>query len=73
MYTQVQQKATIANIVGSMLLNRYITEMQFLTRGHLAAKTDFIYANGQRASFFSSMLLLSGIPLTVVTGTRWNK
>lgn len=52
MYTQVQQKATIASLVGNELADKYVTSTQFLARGHLAAKTDFIYATGQRSSFY---------------------
>lgn len=52
MYTQAQQKSTISDIVGSELADKYITNTQYLARGHLAAKTDFIYATGQRATFF---------------------
>ena len=52
MYTQAQQKITIANVVGSNLADKYVTNTQYLARGHLAAKTDFIYATGQRASFY---------------------
>ncbi|XP_075973001.1 salivary endonuclease-like [Anticarsia gemmatalis] len=52
MYTQVQQKATIAGLVGQALADKYVTSTQFLARGHLAAKTDFIYATGQRSTFF---------------------
>ncbi|XP_059061997.1 uncharacterized protein LOC131854845 [Achroia grisella] len=51
-YTQVQQKATIARLVGQELADKYVTSHQFLSRGHLAAKTDFIYATGQRSSFY---------------------
>lgn len=69
MYTQVQQKATIANIVGSTLASKYITEIQFLSRGHLAAKTDFIYANGQRASFYFINVAPQWQPFN---GGNWN-
>lgn len=51
-YTQVNQKVAIANIVGQAQADRYITSTQFLSRGHLAAMTDFVFATGQRASFF---------------------
>ncbi|CAH2045751.1 unnamed protein product, partial [Iphiclides podalirius] len=51
-YTQVQQKLTIAAYVGNDLAEKYVTNTQFLARGHLAAKTDFIYATGQRATFY---------------------
>ncbi|XP_021191830.3 uncharacterized protein LOC110377314 [Helicoverpa armigera] len=52
MYTQAQQKTTIATVVGNDLADKYITNLQYLARGHLAAKTDFIYASGQRATFY---------------------
>ncbi|XP_013185934.2 uncharacterized protein LOC106131381 [Amyelois transitella] len=52
LYTQVQQKATIASLVGQELADKYITSTQFLSRGHLAAKTDYIFATGQRATFY---------------------
>lgn len=51
-YTQVQQKLTIAGYVGDELADKYVTSQQYLARGHLAAKTDFIYATGQRATFY---------------------
>ncbi|XP_022829647.1 uncharacterized protein LOC111358652 [Spodoptera litura] len=52
LYKQEQQKRTIADVVGNELANKYLTTRQYLSRGHLAAKTDFIYASGQRASFY---------------------
>nr|UVJ48452.1 dsRNase4 [Hyphantria cunea] len=51
-YTQVEQKKTVAEYVGQTLADFYITSHQFLARGHLAAKTDFVFATGQRASFY---------------------
>ncbi|CAK1578464.1 unnamed protein product [Parnassius mnemosyne] len=51
-YTQAQQKNTIAGYVGNSLANKYITNTQFLSRGHLAAKSDFVFAVGQRATFY---------------------
>ncbi|KPJ17191.1 hypothetical protein RR48_03848 [Papilio machaon] len=51
-YTQVQQKLAIARVVGNALADRYVTSQQFLARGHLAAKSDFVYATGQRATFY---------------------
>ncbi|XP_075973002.1 salivary endonuclease-like [Anticarsia gemmatalis] len=52
MYTQAQQKATIAQYVGQALADRYITSHQFMSRGHLAAKSDYVFATGQRATFY---------------------
>lgn len=52
MYTQAQQKTTLASLVGTELAGKYITNSQHMARGHLAAKTDFIFATGQRATFF---------------------
>lgn len=44
------QKAAVAQLVGPMIDN-YITKTEFLSRGHLAAKTDFVFAFGERATF----------------------
>lgn len=52
MYTQVEQRRTIAQFVGQTLADRYVTSHQFLARGHLAAKSDYVFATGQRASFY---------------------
>ncbi|CAH0628805.1 unnamed protein product [Chrysodeixis includens] len=52
MYTQVSQKATIAQYVGNTLADQYVTTQQFLARGHLAAKSDYVFATGQRATFY---------------------
>ncbi|CAG5055954.1 unnamed protein product [Parnassius apollo] len=51
-YTQVEQKISIANYVGAELADKYVTSTQFLSRGHLAAKTDFVFATGQRSTFY---------------------
>ncbi|XP_063380267.1 uncharacterized protein LOC134666891 [Cydia fagiglandana] len=51
-YTQVQQKISIANVVGEELADKYVTTTQFLARGHLAAKSDYVFATGQRATFW---------------------
>lgn len=34
------------------MVDRYLTNNQFLARGHLTAKSDYIFASGQRATFF---------------------
>ncbi|KAF9796170.1 hypothetical protein SFRURICE_010179 [Spodoptera frugiperda] len=44
------QKAAVSKLVGSAIDN-YVTPTQFLSRGHLAAKTDFVFAFGERATF----------------------
>ncbi|XP_047989807.1 uncharacterized protein LOC125229074 [Leguminivora glycinivorella] len=51
-YTQVQQKLAIANAVGQAQADKYVTSTQFLARGHLAAKSDYVLATGQRATFW---------------------
>ncbi|XP_075982133.1 salivary endonuclease-like [Anticarsia gemmatalis] len=44
------QKAAVAELVGHMI-DTYVTKTEFLSRGHLAAKTDFVFAFGERATF----------------------
>ncbi|XP_072945495.1 salivary protein Tsal2A-like [Epargyreus clarus] len=44
------QKAAVAQLVGP-LIETYFTKTDFLSRGHLAAKTDFVFAFGERATF----------------------
>ncbi|GBP03856.1 hypothetical protein EVAR_2543_1 [Eumeta japonica] len=68
-YTQVTQKQTIASLVGAQLADKYVTSHQFLARGHLAAKSDFVFATGQRSSSTSSTPHLNGSRLTPATGT----
>ncbi|KAJ2950598.1 hypothetical protein O0L34_g8849 [Tuta absoluta] len=51
-YTQAEQKRMIASYVGQTLANKYVTSSQFLARGHLTAKTDMIFATGQRSTFY---------------------
>ncbi|XP_030371966.1 uncharacterized protein LOC115622210 [Scaptodrosophila lebanonensis] len=53
MYTQVQQQLTIAEILGTDVTPYFnISGNVYLARGHLAAKTDFIFGSPQRATFF---------------------
>ncbi|XP_026326824.1 uncharacterized protein LOC113235359, partial [Hyposmocoma kahamanoa] len=49
LYTQTHQRNRIAQLTGR---NTYVNDTQFLSRGHLAARTDFIFATGQEASFW---------------------
>lgn len=49
LYTQNHQNQRIAQLTGR---NTYVTSTQFLSRGHLTAKSDFVFATGQRASFY---------------------
>uniref|UniRef100_A0AB39CFC0 DsRNase5 n=1 Tax=Cnaphalocrocis medinalis TaxID=437488 RepID=A0AB39CFC0_CNAME len=51
LYTQNTQKNVIAGIIGNNQADRLINNQQFLTRGHLAAKSDFPLATAQRATF----------------------
>ncbi|CAH0721640.1 unnamed protein product, partial [Brenthis ino] len=53
-YTQVNQRNVIAGLVGNNMVDNYITTTNFLARGHLAAKSDFVFATGQRATFYFS-------------------
>ncbi|KAG6454133.1 hypothetical protein O3G_MSEX008518 [Manduca sexta] len=43
-------RASVAQLVGTMIDN-YVTKTESLSRGHLAAKTDFVFAFGERATF----------------------
>ncbi|CAB3228445.1 unnamed protein product [Arctia plantaginis] len=52
MYTQAEQKRTIAQYIGQAQADRLITNHQFLARGHLACKSDYVFATGQRATFY---------------------
>uniref|UniRef100_A0A6P4EF14 Uncharacterized protein LOC108039418 n=1 Tax=Drosophila rhopaloa TaxID=1041015 RepID=A0A6P4EF14_DRORH len=53
LYTQVQQNITVSKILG-MDASPYfnISGNVYLARGHLSAKTDFVFGSPQRASFF---------------------
>ncbi|CAK1589102.1 unnamed protein product [Parnassius mnemosyne] len=44
------QKGAVARLVG-VKVDDYINKTEFLSRGHLAAKTDFVFAFGERATF----------------------
>lgn len=50
LYTPKGLRAAVAQLVGGSV-KRYWSDNQTLSRGHLAAKTDFVFAFGQRASF----------------------
>ncbi|XP_026324451.1 uncharacterized protein LOC113233543 [Hyposmocoma kahamanoa] len=49
LYTYTTHKNTIARITGQ---NTYINNVYNITRGHLAAKTDFVFATGQSSTFW---------------------
>ncbi|XP_034825570.1 uncharacterized protein [Maniola hyperantus] len=51
-YTQNNQRQVFANLLGSNMVERYLTSTQFLARGHLAAKTNYVFATGQRSTFY---------------------
>jgi hypothetical protein len=53
LYNRTTQRQTISTILGSTVLgDQYIAETDFyLTRGHISAKTDFVYGSQQRATF----------------------
>ncbi|XP_028158755.1 uncharacterized protein LOC114351667 [Ostrinia furnacalis] len=44
------QKAAVAQLVGPMI-DTYVNKTEMLSRGHLAAKTDFVFAFGERSTF----------------------
>ncbi|KAJ8725076.1 hypothetical protein PYW07_016034 [Mythimna separata] len=54
LYTQASQRNVLGGHVGQELAGRYITRtnQRFLAKGHLAAKSDFVFASAQRATFF---------------------
>ncbi|XP_058985161.1 uncharacterized protein LOC101888582 [Musca domestica] len=53
LYTKVQQNITISKILG-MDASPYFNDSIdiYMARGHMAAKTDFIFGSPQRATFF---------------------
>ncbi|XP_034836493.1 uncharacterized protein [Maniola hyperantus] len=50
LFSPRNQKAAVAKFVGS-LVETYFTQSQQLSRGHLAAKTDFVFAFSERSTF----------------------
>ncbi|SPP76178.1 uncharacterized protein LOC117579518 [Drosophila guanche] len=53
MYTQVQQNITVSEILGEDASPYFnISGNVYLARGHLSAKTDFVFGAAQMASFF---------------------
>lgn len=55
LYTRGRQRRTIANILGSEQLAQDLIEEVgdlFLSRGHLAARTDYMLGSHQQASFY---------------------
>lgn len=52
-FSRSQQRNTIAGIVGSReLADKYVNDEHFLSRGHLAARADFVFGSQQRATFY---------------------
>lgn len=49
-FSPAGQKSAVAQLVGDRV-NTYVNKTEFLSRGHLAAKTDFVLAFGERATF----------------------
>ncbi|XP_068142389.1 uncharacterized protein [Drosophila tropicalis] len=53
MYTQVQQNITVSAILGLDASPYFNTSSNiYLARGHLAAKTDFVFGAPQKATFY---------------------
>ncbi|CAK1551867.1 unnamed protein product [Leptosia nina] len=52
LYTQNRQREAIGRAVGTNMVGRYVTSQQFLSRGHLVAKSDQVFATGQRSTFY---------------------
>ncbi|XP_037940732.1 uncharacterized protein LOC119673507 [Teleopsis dalmanni] len=69
LYTRVQHQATINNLLGC---SKYFDDRNdvILTRGHLAAKADFVYASQQRATY----ILINAAPQWhSFNGGNWEK
>ncbi|KAJ8727051.1 hypothetical protein PYW08_015448 [Mythimna loreyi] len=72
LYTQTSQKSVFASYVGPTNANKYITrtKQRFLAKGHLAAKSDFVFASAQRATFF----YINAAPQwQCINAGNWNK
>lgn len=55
LYTRSMQRRTISTILGSDILAGELIKPSgdlFLSRGHMAARSDFIFLNHQRATFY---------------------
>ncbi|CAG4976039.1 unnamed protein product [Colias eurytheme] len=50
LFSQIGQRAAVAKLVGP-LVDTYLNKNEILSRGHLAAKTDFVFAFTERATF----------------------
>ncbi|CAB3232045.1 unnamed protein product [Arctia plantaginis] len=50
LFSPAGQKSAVTQLIGAVAEN-YLTKTQFLSRGHLAAKTDFAFAFTERATF----------------------
>lgn len=51
LFSPHNQRSAVGKYIGSSLIPNYFSEKQHLSRGHLAAKTDFVFAFGERATF----------------------
>ncbi|XP_077300676.1 salivary endonuclease-like [Arctopsyche grandis] len=51
LYSIKTQLSTFTTLIGATQAKKYLTRTSFLNRGHLAAKSDFVFAPSQRATF----------------------